>query len=233
MVLRGAAGLLAATAAEPAGRLAATGWPGRPDVAGAAGRRDRLRRSAALRQHRPAVPAGARAAPAGRVTAAVRRPPRRRPARASRPAAPASVAPAPAAQRPAQQLVGERRALGQHRAVQVGAEDVVADRALGQVGAVVAAAGHGLPERVDAGAELGQAAVVLEADQPAPAGCRRGCCRSAGCPSRWWSRPARPTPAIRVAVLGEEVVPEHLVRAADGQHHHAVVGHRAQRRGRG
>ena len=88
----------------------------------------------------------------------------------------------------------------------------------------------GRAERTDAGAEFGQPAVVLVADQPAGVG---------GVDEVVADQPLGLTAGDHVehadaldvqALLGDELVPEHLVGAADGQHHHAVVGHRAQLR---
>jgi hypothetical protein len=130
-------------------------------------------------------------------------------------------------QRPPQQLVGKARALGQHRPMQIGTEDVVAHGPLGAVAPVVAAPGRRRAQRLNPRAELGQAAVVLIAHEPSV---RRGIDvlvadepggRSGG------THVEHPGTRYPNAVLSEEFVAEQLVGPADRQHHDAVIGHRA------
>src|SRR5438477_5649043 len=71
---------------------------------------------------------------------------------------------ASAAQRGRDQPVGQPGVLRQDRAVQVGAVDLPVDGTLLAIAAVVAAAAD-LAERPAAGAEVGLAGVILEADQ--------------------------------------------------------------------
>src|SRR5260370_29474951 len=64
-------------------------------------------------------------------------------------------------------MIGKVRVLRQQRAVPVRAEDVAVDAASAVVLAVVAVAGQHLSQRTRLRAEIGAAAVVLEADEGA------------------------------------------------------------------
>src|SRR5258705_5726091 len=70
-------------------------------------------------------------------------------------------------QRQVQQMIGEVRVLWQQRAMHVRAEDVAVDAAFVLVFAVVAMASQHLSQRTRLRAEIGAAAVVLEADESA------------------------------------------------------------------
>src|SRR5579875_3355545 len=138
---------------------------------------------------------------------------------------------AAAAQGTADQFVGEAGALGEDRPVQVGADHVVAYRALGAVAAVVATPAGRRPERAHAAAELGQPAVVLVADEPSGVHLARGVDPVVADQARVLApgdHVEHPDTGDAAAVVGEEFVTQHLVAAADGQHDDAVVGHRAQ-----
>ena len=107
------------------------------------------------------------------------------------------------AERRGDQPVGEPRVLGQQRAVEVGADDVVAQDALEARGARVAVALQHAAERLLAGAQVRAPAVVLEAGEHARAvEARAGAprsrrCRSAAGPSsRTVCRSTSPTPGI-------------------------------------
>jgi hypothetical protein len=64
---------------------------------------------------------------------------------------------------PSEDAVGERRVPGQHRTVQVRAEEAVAEHSVGARSIAVPAAGEHLAEGLDTLAERGATAVVLEA----------------------------------------------------------------------
>ena len=100
-----------------------------------------------------------------------------------------------ALQREGDQVVGQPGVLGQQRAVQVGADQVVAAHALEPVAAVVAEAVQHPAEGAGAVAEVGAAAVVLEAgDRRAArrrARPRSRRCRSGAAPARAPSRGRR------------------------------------------
>src|SRR5690242_7771607 len=64
-------------------------------------------------------------------------------------------------------MVGEVRVLRQERSMQVGAIGIAVDAALAPVFAIVAMASQHPPQRLGAAAEIGPAAVILEADERA------------------------------------------------------------------
>ncbi len=137
-----------------------------------------------------------------------------------------------ALQRERDQVVGQPGVLRQQRAVQVGADQVVAAHALEAVAAVVAVALQHPAERLGAGAEVGAAAVVLEAGEDPRAAAEVDLDRDVADQPR--ARLAHGLqlgePEARQLLLAELVaVAEQLVAAADGEQGGAVVDRRRER----
>jgi hypothetical protein len=131
------------------------------------------------------------------------------------------------------QVVGEPGVLGQQRAVQVGADQVVAVDALEAVAAVVAEAVQDPAERLGAGAEVGAPAVVLEAGENTRRAVDLGLDRDVADQPRALlaDRLEVGDPQPRQLLLAELVaVAEQLIAAADRQQGGAVVDRRGQRR---
>src|SRR5690242_11059156 len=88
--------------------------------------------------------------------------------------------PVAAIQRQPEHMVGKVRVLRQKRAMQIGAIGVAVNAALAPVFAIVAVASQHPPERLRAAAEIGTAAVILEADERALAPCQGNVADAAG-----------------------------------------------------
>ena len=154
---------------------------------------------------------------------------RGRPPRGSRRAAPARGGPVAALQRQRDQVVGQPGVLGQQRAVQVGADQVVAPDALEAVAAVVAVALDDAAERTCAPGR-GRCGRRGSRSRRAAAARRRGRPRSRRCRSA--AGPARAPSQVGEAEAGQPLlaelvaVAEQLVAAADGEQDGAVFDRR-------
>src|SRR5258708_2219431 len=122
-------------------------------------------------------------------------------------------------------MIGKVRVLRQQRAMHVRAENVSVDAAFAVVLAVVAVAGQHLSQRTRVRAEIGAAAVVLEADEGAASPGQRHVTDAARCGFALVDRPGvENANSFELRPLGWPVeARKELVATADSKHRHVCL----------